>query len=258
MPAPTTQRLKLWIAYDGAAFAGWQSQRGGNTIQDRLQLAFLKITGTKIVVHGAGRTDAGVHALRQCAHVDVLRERLALAEWRNALNANLPREIRVLQCMRASAAFHARFSATGKIYTYRVWNAAVLSPFALNRAWHLPGEIDFGLLKSSAQLLCGTHDFAGFAANRGSPPRTTVRTISRVAVTQAGSLITLQFEGDGFLYKMVRLLTGTLLQIARGRSDPSLIADVLARKLKTTFAAPAAGLYLTRVVYVGRASSLPR
>lgn len=246
----------MWIAYDGAPFAGWQSQRGGKTIQDHLQLAFLKIAGTKVVVHGAGRTDAGVHALRQCAHADVPPGRLALEEWRNALNANLPRQIRVLQCTRASADFHARFSASGKIYTYRVWNAAVLSPFELDRAWHLPGDIDLELLKNSAQLLCGTHDFAGFAANRGTRPRTTVRTISRVTVKHAGSLITLRFEGDGFLYKMVRLLTGTLLQIARGRSNPSLIADVLGLKCKTTFAAPAAGLYLTRVVYVAHASSL--
>ncbi len=245
----SAERLKMWIAYDGTPVAGGQSQRGGNTIQDHLQLAFFKVAEAKIVVHGAGRTDAGVHALRQCAHVDVPRKRLAVADWRNALNANLPLEIRVLQCARAAGDFHARYSTTGKIYTYRVWNAPVLSPFELNRAWHLPGEIDFESLHASAQLICGTHDFAAFAANRGLPPTTTVRTISRAAVKQAGSLITLRFEGDGFLYKMVRLITGTLLQIARGRADPALIPSVLALERKTTFAAPAAGLYLTRVIY---------
>src|SRR5438067_6784607 len=173
------RRLKFIVAYDGAPFAGWQSQSHRNTVQDHLERAFERIAGTSVRVHGAGRTDAGVHALAQCAHADVTRR--TPIDWVAALNAHLPREIRVLRCVRAPADFHARYSAKGKIYTYRIWNAPVLSPFELGRAWHLPGApLDVGALKNAAALFVGTHDFAAFAANRGKAGPVepdTVRTI---------------------------------------------------------------------------------
>src|SRR5438067_13518015 len=128
------RRLKFIVAYDGAPFAGWQSQSHRNTVQDHLERAFERIAGTSVRVHGAGRTDAGVHALAQCAHADVTRA--APIEWQSALNANLPHEIRVMKCSRAAASFHARFSATGKIYTYRIWNDPIQSPFEIGRSWH--------------------------------------------------------------------------------------------------------------------------
>lgn len=242
-------RLKLIIAYDGRPFLGWQSQAGGNTVQDRLETAFAQICGRRIVIHGSGRTDAGVHALAQCAHVDAEHPRFTPADWIPALNAHLPREIRVLKCLRAKTGFHARFSAKGKIYTYRIWNHPIASPFELGRAWHLPGVLDVAQLKLSASKLTGTHDFAGFAANRGKPVEDTVRTVHRIGVSQRGMLITLTFEGDGFLYKMVRLMTGTLIRCAQHRDEPGWIERLLAGKAKTSFAAPAEGLYLTRVIY---------
>lgn len=242
-------RIKLLIAYDGRPFLGWQSQVGGGTVQDHLESAFAKICGSRIVVHGAGRTDAGVHALAQCAHVEVPRGSLDLATWRAALNANLPREIRVVKCSRAAKGFHARFSAKGKIYTYRIWNDAIHSPFEVGRSWHLPGTLDLPALWAEAKKLTGTHDFASFAANRGKPVKDTVRTIREIKIKKRGPLLTLTFEGDGFLYKMVRLLTGSLVRCAQHRAEPQWIDELLARKLKTSFAAPADGLCLTRVIY---------
>lgn len=245
-------RLKLVIAYDGGPFRGWQSQAGGNTVQDHLESAFAKICGARIAVHGAGRTDAGVHALGQCAHADVERSPLTPARWIAALNAHLLREIRVLKCGRAPQSFHARFLAKGKIYTYRIWNAAVHPPLEAGRSWHLPGTLDLSALQAGAEQLTGRHDFASFAASRGgkSPPvRDTVRTIRQIKIRRRGPLITLTFEGDGFLYKMVRLITGSLVRCAQHRAEPDWIAGLLAGGTKTSFAAPAEGLYLTRVIY---------
>jgi tRNA pseudouridine38-40 synthase len=243
-------RLKLIIAYDGGPFLGWQSQAGGNTVQDHLESAFARICGRRIVIHGSGRTDAGVHALAQCAHADAEHPRFAPADWIPALNAHLPPQIRVLKCSRAKPGFHARFDARGKIYTYRIWNHPVHSPFERGRAWHLPGPLDVKQLKSSTSLMTGTHDYASFAANRGKPSENTTRTVRRIDVSKRGALITLTFEGDGFLYKMVRLMTGTLVRCAQHRAEPGWIENLLARKTKTSFAAPADGLYLTRVLYL--------
>lgn len=244
-----TIRLKCTIAYDGTPFLGWQSQKGGNTVQDFLQKAFQKICARRVAVHGSGRTDAGVHALRQCAHADVERGRLPLAKWPTALNAQLPQEIRVLHCARVADGFHARYSAKAKLYTYRIWNAPVRSPFEINRAWHLPMKLDLAALRAAADLLTGTHDFAAFAANRGSPPATTVRTIHRVTIRKTGSLITIAWHGDGFLYKMARLLTGSIVRCAQGRAEIEWIHSLMANEMKTSFAAPAEGLYLARVFY---------
>ncbi len=244
MSGPT--RLKLIIAYDGSPFLGWQSQRGGNTVQDHLEKAFAAICGKRVAVHGAGRTDAGVHAVAQCAHADVERP---LDDWPRALNGHLPREIRVLKCSRAPAGFHARFSATGKVYRYRIWNHDFPSPFELGRAWHIPGDLDMEALHAAAAKLIGTHDFASFAANRGKPDENTVRTIYDIAINARGPVLTLSFKGDGFLYKMVRLITGSLIRCAQGRADREWIEKLLARETKTSFAAPAHGLYLEKVLY---------
>src|SRR6266851_5815959 len=143
-----SQRLKLTLAYDGAAFAGWQSQTHRNTVQDKLEHAFRKISGTHIGVHGAGRTDAGVHALAQCAHVDLPDRQLSIQRWPNALNALLPPAIRILGCQDVSQNFHARFSATGKLYRYQIWAAPILPPLEFGRVWHISSPLDVVLLKS--------------------------------------------------------------------------------------------------------------
>jgi tRNA pseudouridine38-40 synthase len=247
-------RLKLLIAYDGRPFRGWQSQATKDAVQDHVESAFADIVGTRVVVIGSGRTDAGVHAFGQVAHASVPRERLPTEKWQSALNARLPNEIRILRATPTRADFHAQFDASGKTYTYRIWNDSYFHPLEIGRAWFVPGSIDLGILRAGARLLCGTHDFARFAVNRRQPERDTVRTIHDVAVHRRGSLLTLRFTGNGFLYRMVRLLTGTLVRCAQGRAPLAWIEDLLACRTaaKTHFAAPAEGLYLTRVSYSSR------
>jgi tRNA pseudouridine38-40 synthase len=245
------RRLKLIIAYDGAPFAGWQSQSHRNTIQDHLEHALERVVGKSVRVQGAGRTDAGVHALEQCAHVDLPNDCLSAMRWAEALNALLPPAIRVLRCRYLSNDFHARLTAKGKIYRYRIWNAPVLPPFEYRRAWHIARPIDLKILKQTAKHFVGTHDFAGFAANRGKPEKSTIRTIHSVRVRQTDPCVTIEFDGDGFLYKMVRLIVGSLVRCALGKMS---IEDVAARLDSgeaglARFAAPAEGLFLVRVRY---------
>lgn len=258
-------RFKLLIAYDGAHFLGWQSQAGGNTVQDRIEAAFLKLCGTRIVIHGSGRTDTGVHARGQVAHVDIPNPRRQ--NWPAALNAHLPKAIRIMDCTPAPATFHARFSAKGKIYIYRIYNGPVQDPFEVGRSWHLVEPLDLPMLSLCAGKLVGTHDFAGFAANRGNRVREkarptdrlrpelgkagedTIRTISRIITETSGPIITLTFEGNGFLYKMVRLLTGSMIRCAQHRAEPAWLDELLAGKKKSSFAAYAHGLYLSEVLY---------
>jgi tRNA pseudouridine38-40 synthase len=246
-----TTRLRLLIAYDGRPFRGWQSQATKDAVQDHVEAAFAKIVGRRVVVIGSGRTDAGVHALGQVAHATVPRGSLATSRWRDALNAHLPHEIRVLRATAARADFHAQFDARGKEYVYRIWNGPFLHPLEIGRAWFVPRPLDLTRLRECARLLTGTHDFAGFAANRGEPVEDTVRTIHRIGLARRGSLLTLRFAGDGFLYRMVRLLTGTLVRCAEGRAEPAFLTEILAAKgrRKTHFQAPAEGLYLARVIY---------
>jgi tRNA pseudouridine38-40 synthase len=248
------ERLKLTIAYDGRPFSGWQSQPDANGVQDHIEAAFLSVGGLKLRIHGSGRTDAGVHATGQIAHADVPRGKLSLATWQSALNATLPDAIRVVSTTRARGGddgFHARFSAKGKRYVYRIWNAKYMHPLEVGRAWHVPRSLDLGLLREAAAMLVGHHDFARFTAKRRQKETSTVRTIRQIAVRPRGPLITLTFEGDGFLYKMVRLLTGTIVRVAEGRAPLSFISDLLSpqARARTHFMAVAEGLYLTRVLY---------
>jgi len=157
-----------------------------------------------------------VHALAQCAHADV-NKALARARWIEALNASLPPAVRVLRCQYVSDNFHARLSAKGKVYRYRIWCAPVLPPFEYRRAWHITRPLNFKSLKEGAKYFGGIHDFAGFAANRGKAEQTTIRTIYSVRVRQKGPCLTIEFDGDGFLYKMVRLIVGSLVKCALGK-----------------------------------------
>lgn len=244
-------RLKLTVAYDGAAFAGWQSQAHRNTVQDELERALQKVSGRRIRVHGAGRTDAGVHALAQSAHVDLPDKQMSTERWRNALNAVLPPAIRILRCQYVSQNFHARFSAIGKLYRYRIWAAPILPPLELGRAWHIFRPVDVDLLKAAAQKFVGRHDFAAFAARRGKQQRDTIRTISSVRIRRSGSCIAIEVAGDGFLYKMVRLMVGAMTRVALDKMDLSEIAARLQSKRAdgSRFVAPAEGLYLVKIWY---------
>ena len=246
-------RLKFIVAYDGGPFAGWQSQANRNGVQDHLETAFERICSEHVRVHGAGRTDAGVHAIAQCAHVDLPARRYGTDRWIAAMNGVLPPTIRIIRCHFVSESFHARFSAKGKAYRYRIWNAGVLPPLENGRAWHVRSRIDTGAMMTAANHFLGKHDFASFAANRGAPVTDTVRTIRHLQIRHSGPRLSIEIEGDGFLYKMVRLMVGTLVRIGLGMASPNEIRSRLEVPTKGNRqgrnAAPASGLFLIRVRY---------
>ncbi len=242
-------KLKLTIAYDGFPYKGWQSQPFRLTVQDVLEDALRRITGERVVVHGAGRTDTGVHALGQGAHIEV-PERFSADGWQRILNFNLPPTIRIMRCRRVSDSFDARHSSKGKVYRYLIRNDDVIFPHEAERVWLVPDRLDFGLLRAASQIFVGRHNFRGFGANKRSPSQT-VRSVSRISVVTKGSLIALTFTGEGFLYRMVRMMTGSIMRVATGREA----LDAVRRRLEEPGApqwehvAPARGLYLVRVLY---------
>lgn len=251
-------KIRLLVAYDGTAFRGWQSQRERGTVQDELEKAVAGIVGERVTIHGSGRTDAGVHALGQTVHFELNGAQVArlgrmreAGRWMAALNAELPDELRVLSSTRAAGDFHARFSATGKIYRYDIRNGPVLPPHLLRRAWHLYGALDRGAIRQLAGLVEGTHDFRGFCANSGSLPGETVRTLHRVTFRERGPALSISLEGDGFLYRMVRMIVGAMIRVAQGKEDIGTFAARLAagKPWPTPAMAPAEGLYLVKVIY---------
>jgi tRNA pseudouridine38-40 synthase len=245
------RRFKLVIAYDGAPFAGWQSQAHGKTVQDTLEAAVKRVAGESIGVHGAGRTDTGVHAIGQCAHLDLTTDRFDAARLQSALNGVLPPTIRILRCVNVSSSFHARFSAKGKLYRYRIWNAAVLPPLEWGRAWHLIEPLDRTALQAALLKFEGRHDFASFTANRGKPPDDTVREIRSFRLQTKRECLTIDCDGDGFLYKMVRMIVGAAVLCSQGKLPPGEIAGRLQGEKSTTarLVAPAHGLFLIKVRY---------
>jgi tRNA pseudouridine38-40 synthase len=242
-------RLRLIIAYDGRPYAGWQSQATSNAVQDILEEAFAKVAGTRVVVHGSGRTDAGVHALGQCAHADVPGA-MNPRDWQRALNANLPPTIRIMNSGRAAPQFHARFSAKGKVYRYLIRNGPILPPHEFGRAWQVPEPLQIGTLQQAIAVLTGRHDFAAFCAQREKATGDTTRTIRKIALSRRSGLIALTFEGEGFLYKMVRMLTAAIVRVAHGRETLQRLQHRLETGApKWNHVAPADGLYLVRVLY---------
>ncbi len=243
-------RIRLDIAYHGAGFEGWQSQAGGNTIQDHIEKAFELLCAQRIIVHGAGRTDSGVHAEAQTAHADVPEGRFDLRSWRNALNAHLPEAIRVMHVEQVAEDFHARFSAKGKIYRYTIWNAEAMNPLERDRAWHVPQKLDLKTLREACELFTGTHDFAPFSLRRTNEPENTIRTITAIQIDQMGPKLQLTFEGAGFLYKMVRILSAATIRLASGKTTLNDLENSL-NKGEPAFlhVAPAHGLCLIKVDY---------
>ncbi|MCH2059460.1 MAG: tRNA pseudouridine(38-40) synthase TruA [Verrucomicrobiales bacterium] len=248
------KKIRLLLAYDGTSFKGWQSQPCGNTVQDRLEKAVLEITGNRVRVHGSGRTDTGVHALGQVAHFELPENnRMDAGEWQRALNASLPSSVRILRAEPAAEDFHARFSALGKTYLYEIDCGAVFHPLRCGRAWHHPGPLDSERLKAACALYSGEHDFTAFAANRSGDQEEhdMTRVITMADVSAHSGKVVITFSGNGFLYKMVRLLVGGAVRVAEQRQSLDWIRDLLARPghTKCQYCAPAAGLYLKEVEY---------
>jgi len=242
--------FKLTVAYDGTGFVGWQRQASGASVQQALEHALAELAGGPVAVAGAGRTDAGVHALAQVASCAIDRP-VDAATIVRAVNARLPAAIRLLAAEEAPPTFHARFGARAKTYQYRLWNGEVLDPFERSYAWHVPGALDLAAMAEAARCLEGRHDFAAFQA-AGGAAHSTEREVMRSEVARAaGSLVTYEVCGNGFLRHMVRAMVGSLVEIGRGRRSPAWLADVLAARDRTRAGptAPAQGLFLVRVEY---------
>ncbi|MEO1855756.1 MAG: tRNA pseudouridine(38-40) synthase TruA [Rubritalea sp.] len=250
-------RLKLTIAYDGRPYYGWATQPNSQTIEDKLNEALTTIAKQDVKVQGSGRTDTGVHADGQIAHFDCpVGLEMNPHNWVPALNTKLPKTIRVIDCVEVPADFHARFSATSKTYSYFLATTPVLHPMLNGRAWHLPRLLDPATLEQALQHYIGTHDFRAFAALRGNETAKTnyTRTITEATLTPVDGGYLISFTGDGFLYKMVRLLTGAAVQAAQGRlrlDDHLSLLDQPAKlpNGKSPFCAPGGGLTLTLVKY---------
>ena len=259
---PDTLKFKLTVAYDGSGYEGWQTQKIGTGVQQKVEEALAKLFPSRPRVHGSSRTDTGVHALGMIAHFEVPR-----AEWKMkarklalALNAWLPEDIRILGAVRAPSSFHARFDARGKQYRYFVWNHPAMNPLQRRIAWHVPRRLNLDAMRAAARLVVGRHDFQAFAANPGYAKESTIRTVTRCEVKRASPGLTFIIEGDGFLYKMCRGIVGTLVQVGLGKFSAKEIKHMLRSKDRRLagMTAPAHGLVLWRVFYAPTARRAKR
>lgn len=245
----SVRRWKCVCAYDGTAFAGWQSQAGGRAIQDIIEGRLRQIFQRPVRIHGSGRTDAGVHARGQVFHFD--------AAWRHepekmraAFRIGLPGAIQIRSVCAVRAGFHARFDATGKRYEYHL-HLGEADPFVRPFCWPVFKPLDLAAMQAAAAVLQGRHDFRAFTALNGNERRDTVRDLRRLEVVRRGRRIRVTAEADGFLYKMVRSLVGALVAVGEGKLTPAGLGALLHERARIApiQTAPASGLFLVRVYY---------
>jgi len=242
-------RILLTVEYDGTNYSGWQFQKNAISVQQVLEEAILTATGETVSVVGAGRTDAGVHAFAQCAHFDT-QTTIPPDKIAYALNLVLPRDIRIRESRKVSDTFHARKSARGKHYRYVIYQSP--HDCAINRDFccHIRYDLNVEVMRTAAAYLKGTHDFASFCA-AGSNVETTVRKISELQIQRIGEYIYIDVKGNGFLYNMVRIIVGTLLEVGSGRRSAASVAEILEAKNRSEAGptAPAKGLFMVSVEY---------
>jgi len=246
-------RIKLILAYDGTDFSGWQLQARDRTVQGEVEAAIVRIVGTRLPVQGAGRTDAGVHALGQCAHFEA-PERYARIPWRIALNGHMRTDVRVVEATLAHPRFHSTHDAVSKIYAYTLWiDRTHVDPFRRRFVWDVP-PLDFAAMDEAALHFVGTHDFKSFK-NAGTPlgPRGTVRTVSALwrEPGQTPAETVWRIRGDGFLKQMVRNIVGCLVAVGKGKVAPADVRSILEQRDRnhSLATAPPWGLCMERVFY---------
>ena len=243
------RNIRLKIAFDGTAYCGWQTQPNAPTIQGLISAILEKITDETISLTGSGRTDSGTHARGLQANF-FTSSKIPAAQFGRALNAMLPRDIRILAASDVPADFHARKSARSKIYRYQIYHGATLPPHLLREYFHFPFPFDYALMEAAASLFVGEHDFASYAKT-GSVTSNAVRKIFRCELKRTGSHIHLTVEGNGFLHHMVRNMVGTLLEVGQGHISLENFATLFDRRDRSQsgFTAPAHGLILVKVRY---------
>ena len=243
------RKIHLIVEYDGTNYAGWQRQSNAMTVQEKLENAVKKLTGETLCVHGASRTDAGVHALGQSAHFET-ESRIPADKFSFALNTMLPEDIRVVLSEEVDEEFHSRFSTKGKRYRYLFYDAPHAGALNRNTHAHIIYPLDVEKMNREARDLVGTHDFGAFAAS-GSVVKDTVRTIYKAEVIRNGKEVCLIVEGSGFLYNMVRIIAGTLIYIGTGKLEPGAFKRAIetGNRLDLGITAPAHGLTLMKVFY---------
>ena len=244
------RNFRIVLQYEGTKYQGWQKQEStDNTIQGKLEKILSKMTGAPVEVHGAGRTDAGVHAKGQVAHFKLETE-LSETEIMSYINQYLPEDIGVISIKEAGERFHARLNATGKIYQYRIWNSDIPSVFD-RRYMHIEKrQLDIDKMRKAAQILEGTHDFKAFTSTKKGK-KSTVRTIWHIEIEKLGTEVCITYKGDGFLYHMVRILSGTLMEVGLSERSVESVEETLSslERQNAGFLAPAKGLTLMEVLY---------
>ncbi|MBM7709858.1 tRNA pseudouridine(38-40) synthase TruA [Enterococcus lemanii] len=244
------RNIKLTITYDGRRYLGWQRLGDSEkTIQGKIESVLSQMTGEKIEIIGSGRTDTGTHAKGQVANFKT-NTVLSRLEIRDFLNRYLPRDIVITKVEEVPERFHARYNATGKKYSYYVWNGEVPTVFERHRSFDYRHSLDLEKMNQACQKLTGKHDFIGFSALKKSK-KSTVRTIEEISVERVGDMLHFTFVGDGFLHKMVRILTGTLLEIGTGAMPIEKIEEIFEQKIRASAGEtlPAHGLFLDEVYY---------
>lgn len=244
------RNMKMTIEYDGKRYLGWQ--RLGNsdkTIQGKIENVLMQMVGEKIEIIGSGRTDAGTHARGQVANFK-MKSTLSTHEILTFLNRYLPNDIVIKDVSEVGDRFHARYNAKAKQYSYYVWNDVTPTAFYRHHSFYVPQELDLEKMEKASKKLLGTHDFIGFSALKKTK-KSTVRKIEEIRIEKEGAMLHFTFIGDGFLHKMIRILTGTLLEIGMGKLDMNVIDDVLENKIRQDAGetVPAAGLFLDEVFY---------
>ena len=223
------RNFRIVIQYEGTRYQGWQRQgTTQNTLQGKFEALLSKIAGTPVEIQASGRTDAGVHALGQTANFHMNTE-LSCEELLDKLNQYLPEDVAVISCQEAAPRFHARLNAVGKTYCYRIHNSKIPAVFDRRLVWQIEQQLDVDAMKTAAKYLVGTHDFAAFTSAKNKK-KSTVRSIESILFEQNGADIRISFRGDGFLFHMVRILTGTLVEVGLGVRRPEEIAAILTEK----------------------------